>query len=114
MPPTSGISVSASSVAAISASMEPKWAAMVLAAFSPTCRMPRPYSRRLRSLALEFSMARIRFSADFSPIRSSLATSAAWRLYRSAALEISPESISCWITAGTAAVDVRSPGWRSG
>ena len=45
-------------------------------------------------------MVRTRVPAGFLPIRSSLATSAAWRLYRSAALEISPESISCWITAG--------------
>ena len=77
--PISGMAVSSSGFAAMRLSRSPKWAASTFAAFCPTCRMPKAQSRRARPALLLFSMALIRFAADFSPIRSSRATFSASR-----------------------------------
>ena len=60
--------MSSSSVAAMSLSSVPKCIASTLAAFCPTCRMPNAHSRRAMPASLLFSMAAMRFSADFLPI----------------------------------------------
>ena len=77
--PMSGMDCSSSSPAAISSSSVPKCCASTLPALEPTWRMPKAQSSRARPALLLRSMAFIRFSADFLPMRSSLAMSPARR-----------------------------------
>ena len=100
MGPTSSTAVSSSSGAAASASIVPNRCASVLAAFSPTCRMPSALISRHRSLSRLLAIASTAFCADFLPMRSSGSSCFGVRLYRSAAVRTSPLSISCCITAG--------------
>ena len=60
--PMSGMAVSSSLVADISASSVRKWAESTLPAFCPTCRMPKANRSLERSRSLEASSAAIRFS----------------------------------------------------
>jgi hypothetical protein len=72
--PTSRTASRSASVAAISASSEPKCFARSLAVVSPTLRMPSAKMKRASVVALLDSMAATRLAADFSAIRSSPAS----------------------------------------
>lgn len=77
--PKPSMALISSREASITAFMVPKRPASSFAAFWPIWRMPREKSTRSNPASLDFSSAARRFSADFSPIRSSAATASGSR-----------------------------------
>ena len=80
--------------------MDRKVSARMEAALCPTCRTPNPKSNRANPAFLLFSIASIRFCADFSASRSRSATSSCFRVYKSEKFLTRSDSTSCSITAG--------------
>ena len=95
MGPTSSTSSSCSGVAAMMLSNWPKCRASAFAVASPTCRMPRPKTKRGKVVCFDFSKASSNLLADLSAIRSRPASDVKPSLYKSGKVRTTFASTSC-------------------